>query len=117
MYSLLELQEQLYSLCHKCYQADADFVEANEQFELLEDMKKVRFEQIVEKQSGDKTNLREHNARISTEWQEWLKVYAQFRNERNQALLLRDRYRREYLTCQMLMSAIKSELKTIGGQV
>jgi len=112
-YSLPELEQMLYNLCHHCEKADGEFIKAENDFELLNDVKSIVFEQLVEKQPEGKTNLREHNARLSDEWIEWIKTYGVIRYEKKKAGLKRDKYRREYTTCQMILSTRKAELKTL----
>jgi hypothetical protein len=111
-YSPEQLQDKLFELAHKCFKADEAYVEAKEAFKILKDTKKIRFEQLVELQSGDKINHREHLARISQEWQEFLDTYAKFRYEEQRARLMRDKHRRDWETCRSLLSAIKQEMNT-----
>jgi len=113
MYSPAQLQQKLFDLCKKCYEADKAYVEAKEQFLVLDDIKKIRFEQIVEKQSGDKVNYREHKAKISPEWGAWLKTYQQFRYEEQKARLMRDKYRRDWETCRSMLSTANQEMRSI----
>lgn len=113
MYSLPELQEKLFELSGKCYRADKEYIEAREQLDLLDDIKKIVFEQIVDRQHGDKINYREHMARLSPDWSEWLKSYAVIRKAEAEARLMRDKYRRDWETCRSLLSAIKKEIEAI----
>ena len=116
MYSPVELQEKLFDLCGKCYKADKDYIIAKEQLEVLEDFKKIIFDEIVERQPGDKTNYKERQARISHEWKEWLKNYQVIRVAEAEARVIRDKHRRDWETCRSLLSAIKKEMEAIPYQ-
>ena len=110
--SLMELHDQLDTLAKKCEEADKVYVQAKNDYDILDDVYKIKFEQIVERQPGDKMNYREHLARISDDWNEWLKTYQRFRFEKTQAELLVKKYEREFTCCMMRISSLKKEMGT-----
>jgi hypothetical protein len=116
IYSPLELQEKLFELCGKCYKSDQEYVKAKESLDMLEDFKKVIFEEIVESIPGDKSNYKERQARISKQWKDWLENYQVIRRAEADARVLRDKNRRDWETCRSLLSAIKKEMEAIPYQ-
>ena len=110
--SLLQLQDLHDELVQKCNKADEFYAEADNNFKCLDDVYKIKFEQIVEKQLGDKLNQRQHSAMLTQEWSDWLKTYQKFRYDKTQAELVCKQLERELRACIMRSSALKQEMNT-----
>lgn len=114
-FSIPELEEKLSELTWLCFKADEIFNFYQEELNIAEDTKKVNFALIKEKTTGKSDAEKERMALTSDEWSRILDVHHELREKRAEAMLWRDKYRRNWETCRSLLSSKRNELKTIGG--
>ena len=103
--SIPELEEMLYKLAHKCYAIDKEFIQADEQFQILDDNRKSYLASIVDKQSGKTTAEKERAALQSAEYLGWLEGYQAARRASRQARVEKDNIIRLYETARSILSS------------
>lgn len=107
-----ELERNLGLYCDKANKAERAAVEAQEQFEILEDAKKMFFAEVVEEQSGKTTAEKERQALVSHQWKEWMAGYQAARQIALQARVEKNVQVRNWETCRSLLSSKRIERTT-----
>ena len=110
-----ELEQKLMEYSYLCFEGDRQFLEANEALTIAEDAKKVEFALIVEDMEGKSTAEKERKALLSHDWQIVLDSHRVLRKARNEAMLFRDKYRRNLDCIRSLMANRRKEMEQFGG--
>ena len=113
-YDPAELEQKLMEYSYLCFEADKVFLQANEALTIAEDCKKVSFALIVDKQEGKSLAEKERQALISTQWTQVLDSHKELRLQRNEAMLFRDKYRRNFDCIRTLMANRRKEMEVLN---
>ena len=106
-YSLMELAEMLMDFTNRSYVADKAYVEAKEEFQMLDDVKKITFAMIVSTQPGKSEAVRERMALNSPEWTEFMSTYGLARRGEQRARIESDNCTRTWESLRTLISLKK----------
>jgi len=115
-YTLDELEAKLSQYAWLCFKADEAFNKANEDLTIAEDCKKVEFALLVEQQEAKSTAEKERMALTSGEWMTVLDSHKELRRARNEAMLYRDKYRRNFDCIRSIMASKRRELETFSKE-
>lgn len=105
-------EETLYKLAHKANEMERHLVDMQEQFDLLDDVKKEFFASIVDGQAGKSTAEKERAALISQEWKDWMTGYMEAKASYLKAKVKRNVAVRNWETCRSIMSSLRTERNT-----
>lgn len=107
-----ELESQLYSLAHKCFESDKAYIQADEDFQILEDARKPFLAVLMEGMDVKTTAEKERLAYASMDYVQWQQGYQNARNKARQLRVERDNYIRLWETCRSLLSSRNQSKRT-----
>lgn len=114
-YSLQELEQMLMEWANKAHKLDVEYIKAKESYMILDDIKKITFQRIVDKMDGKTYSTKERSALISQEWSDFMDTYSIHRVAESKAKIERDNAHRTWETVRSIMSLRKNELNRLGG--
>ena len=104
-----KLIKDLERITLECYDNDKAYVEAKNAYHSWEDLKKVKFEMIIDLYEGKKSE-KEHMALMSEKWKNYLYRLSELRYDHLVAMTERDRTCREWDYIRSSLSMIKQEV-------
>lgn len=114
-YSIEQLIDKLYALAYSSYQADKKYVDAKIEFNRLDCIKKTIFSRILAEMDGKSIAEKERQVHVDPTWTEWLQKYNQAEEVMERARLERDKERMFFEACRSILSALRREMSTMGG--
>jgi len=107
-HELIQLEKQLKDFANKANVAERALVEADETYQILDDVKKEYFASLVDLQDAKTTAEKERMALQDDRWSEWLVGYQEARKISRQARVDKNVAVRNWETCRSLLSSYKS---------
>ena len=100
---------------NKAYSCGKNYVNAKAEYLKHDSLKKIFFANIVSQQEGKSFKEKENLALLSGEWKGFVEALVDLEINRDKWRLEQDRWIKEWETCRSILSALKQELRTLGG--
>ena len=107
--------DRLFQLDAECEQAGLVYCEDKENYDIADDNYKIKLAQIESLQSGNSGAEKKRQALISSDWNDYVAMYQDFRRAMRQSRDKKETLQRHWDTCQSLLSAEKALLMKLGG--
>ncbi len=108
--SLPELEAYMVHHVEEANEASMEYVDTKEQFHLYEDVKKIRFAQILDSVEGKTIKAKETKALLSSEWGGFIEERALARHCMTKAMINYENHKRY---CDMFRSLVSSKKKEL----
>lgn len=104
-----ELEMKLKELAHLTYKKELEWIEAQENYDILEDNKKSKFACIVEIMEGKTSAEKERAALVTIDWGVYLNTLSNARKLARLSRVEKDNANRLYDTCRSILSSKNAE--------